>query len=535
MQVSEKHEWKQLENHRNRIGKMSLDKLFSEDAQRFDRFSVENKHLLYDFSKQKLDKSVLQDLCKLAISCELHDKIEDLFNGVQFNSAEDIGALHTRLRAKVLNSEVELVLKQMAKFVSDIHQGNYLGITGQRIEYVVSLGIGGSDLGPLMACEALKNFNRANLVIHFVSNVDPQTISLLLNKLPPNKTICLINSKTFTTLETLENAKIFKIWFEKHLGENAISQHMLAVTASHKRAEDFGIFSRNIFKFWDWVCGRYSLWSAVGLSLALIIGFDNFKDFLLGAYQMDEHFRREKFYKNIPVLMGLLGIWNINFLGYPTLGVIPYLDGLTHFPSYLQQLEMESNGKLVTKAGEYVGYNTAPIIWGGVGCNGQHTYMQLLHQGTQIVPVDFIASVKVQGHENLLVHQRMLLASCLSQSQALMTGRSELILEETLNSRLIQAKMCPGNKPSSTILFPELTPLVLGNLIALYEHKVFVQGIIWQIQSFDQWGVELGKQLTKEILPDLCSGKIGDSDSSTSGLLKYIYKQQLSTDVEFSK
>ena len=525
MNITENLYWKKLIKHKERLANTNLNTLFAKDSNRFKDFSSETEDLLYDFSKQFIDKEVLQDLFNLAKDCELANKIQDLFAGKNINKTEDRPALHMQLRKPESSSEMKQVRQKISSFVSAIHNKEYVGATGKPIKHAISLGIGGSDLGPYMACEALKNFAISDIKSHFISNIDGGSLEDLLNTIEPDETICLINSKTFTTPETLLNAKTVKYWFIQSLAEEQALKQIFAVTANVDKAKDFGIAEKNIFTFWDWVGGRYSIWSAVGVPIELMLGTSEFQEFLAGANEMDEHFLNSDFANNLPVLMALIGIWNINFLNYHSLLVMPYLDSLKSFPAYLQQLEMESNGKMAIDSGGYANYKTSPILWGGVGCNGQHAYMQLLHQGTNTVPIDFIAAVN--SHSKLQEQQELLLASCLSQSKALMNGVSEQDLLKDNNINIAQAKMCPGNRPTTTILFKELTPKILGSLIALYEHKVFVQGVIWQIQSFDQWGVELGKKITKNILPmlrekDICPR----ADSSTRGLLEYIRKHK---------
>ena len=438
--------------------------------------------ILFDYAKQGIDVAVINKLLELAAASDIPNKIKQLFSGYKINVTETRSALHMNLRSPANNPAVEQVLLQMEQLITSAKKNN--------ITDVISIGIGGSDLGPLMVCKALQHYKKNNIQIHFLSNVDGETLERLIKKLHSRNTICLINSKSFTTIETLLNAKYIKQW----LGKYALS-NTYAITANSNKAQEFGINSANIFEFWDWVGGRYSVWSAVGLSIAFSIGMAGFREFLSGAQQADQHFANTALEQNIPVMMALIGIWNNNFLSYRTHAVLPYLDSLEYFPAYLQQLEMESNGK----ASQH--YATAPVLWGGVGCNGQHAYMQLLHQGTQVVPVDFIVAAK--GHGNNSELQNLLVSSCLSQSRALLAG----------------------NRPSSTIILPRLTPQILGSLIALYEHKVFVQGVIWEINSFDQPGVEAGKKINKELLPILQGTEIsGDLDYSTRRLINYFKK-----------
>ena len=465
------------------------------------------------------------------MAAKVKEHIHALFRGDKVNTTEERAALHVALRDPVdaplwlngrdIKPKIREVLDRMEKWSEQVRQGQLKGATGKKITDVISLGIGGSELGPRMVCEALQEYQTTGLAVHFVANIDGKTIGKIIRQLNPETTLVIINSKTFTTPETLKNASTIREWLNHTLGETHVLQHLIAVTANVKKAQAFGILPENIFEFWDYVGGRYSVWSAVGLPIILLLGMQCFKDFLQGAYLMDQHFYHAPFLKNMPVLMALLGIWNINFAHCHTHAVLVYEDGLAKFPDYLQQLEMESNGKKASKNEGWVSHHTAPIIWGGVGCNGQHAYMQLLHQGTEIIPVDFL--LPATGAVGFMEHHQLLVASCLSQSKALMEGN---IAETSLLPQLTNAKQCLGDKPSSTLMFTKLTPKILGSLIALYEHKVFVQGIIWGINSFDQWGVELGKTLVKEILPHIeqhtsLSNKL---DSSTEGLIAYYQK-----------
>lgn len=496
MLTTNKKAWQALALHQQQIIKTPIAELFKKDPQRFNNFSLNLEDLLLDFSKQHLDVETVKLLCELAQQSDLSKAQYALLNGAVVNKTEQRAALHTELRnPQTKHLEIKKSIAQMANFVAAMQQSNYTDI--------IVLGIGGSDLGPRLVCEALAPYAISKQRLHFVANVDADTLIPLLKSLEPKKTICLVNSKTFTTIETLSNAKIIQTW----LG-SAAAQQTWAITANGNAAEKFGIQADHIFMFWDWVGGRYSVWSAVGLSIALYLGMDNFQRFLNGAHAMDQHFATAPFAENMPVMLALIGIWQINFNQQHALCVQPYADGLQLLPAYLQQLEMESNGKSAADNGAMVNYQTAPVIWGGVGCNGQHAYMQLLHQGTQIVPVDFL--VARRNHAGNTELQQLLVASCLGQSQALMTGRNS---DQAF-------KVCPGNRPSTTIMFDALTPEIVGKLIALYEHKVFVQGIIWQIQSFDQWGVQLGKELIKDALDLMIGGDLQKVDSSTAGLLR---------------
>jgi len=522
--------WPELTLHHQSLAKVHLQDLFMNNPQRFSEFSVSFESLLLDYSKQKVTQETIWKLCALAEERDLKEQIHRLFSGEIVNSSEQRQALHTALRDRSdtpllvkghnIKPEMKKVLAAMDRCVTDLRSGHFRGATGKPIKDVISLGIGGSDLGPAMVNEALHRYKTTDLKIHFISNVDGWSLAALLKHLDPATTLCIINSKTFTTPETLQNAETIKVWFQKALGQD-IQKHLIATTAYPERAQSFGVAEENIFEFWDFIGGRYSVWSSVGLPIALALGMENFKDFLAGANSMDQHFYSAPFDKNMPVLMALIGIWNINFWGCKTLAVLPYDDGLKQLPDYLQQLEMESNGKKADKEKGFVPYDTAPVIWGGVGCNGQHAYMQLLHQGTQVIPVDFL--IAAEGHPDFEDQQKLLVASCLSQSKALMEGSKDKLALGPLSD----AKLCEGNRPSNTLIYSKLTPKVLGSLIALYEHKVFTQAVLWGINPFDQWGVELGKKLVNEILPHLGKSSIpGSTDSSTAGLIEFFQKNR---------
>lgn len=488
--------WQKLIAHAKEMHDAKIVDLFNTNPQRFEQFSLRFQDILFDYSKQLIKQDTLNLLLDLAYETNLPQAIQDLFNGAQVNKTEQRAALHTELRnPNTKNAAIHASWQQMDAFVSQMHASTFTDI--------IVLGIGGSDLGPRLVCEALAPYKIGPQKIHFIANVDSDTLVPLLASLNPKHTICLINSKTFTTIETLSNMQIVQAWMGKLAAQNCY-----AITANNAKAAEFGILPDHIFMFWDWVGGRYSVWSAVGLPIGLDIGMQNFKKFLQGAHAMDQHFLNAPLAENLPVLLALIGVWHINFQNYATLSIQPYADGLQLLPAYLQQLEMESNGKSVNNHGETIPYQTAPVIWGGVGCNGQHAYMQLLHQGTQVIPVDFL--VAKRSHQKNDQLQTLLVASCLGQSQALMTGK------EASESY----KQCPGNRPSNTIMFECLTPELLGKIIALYEHKVYVQGVLWQIQSFDQWGVQLGKDLIKDILKVVQTANLEALDSSTAGLLQ---------------
>lgn len=464
--------WQQLLIKQQSIVKEPLYQLFLKDHNRYENFSknIQSLRLLADFSKQYIDLEALNILFNAAKYCELEDRIKDLFNNTRLNITENKLVTHTALRKNIyITAEIE-------QFIEQIYNSN--------IENIIYLGIGGSYLGPMMSCYALDAYQNklANKInFYFIANHDQTTIEQLLLKLNKQATILIVSSKSFTTKETILNAKIIIPWLDDY-------NKIFAITAQPDMAIEFGIKPNNIFKFADTVGGRYSIWSAVGLPLVIKIGVNNFKKLLSGACVVDDHFQNVDFANNIPIIMALIGIWNINFMGYKSLAIMPYLNALEYFPDYLQQLEMESNGKTVDLQNNIIDYDTAPVIWGGVGCNGQHSFMQLLHQGSQIVPVDFIVSANKTS--------KFLFANCLAQSQALMQGN-------ILDNNLQLFKFCSGNRPNSIILFPSLTPEILGALIALYEHKVFVQGIMWNINSFDQWGVELGKIIATQIIKKL--------------------------------
>ncbi len=516
-----KSAWLALEAHYSKVMSERISDFFVQDPGRFSRFSLQACDLLLDYSKQHVTEETQKKLVELSIANKVPEAIQTLFSGGLVNVSEQRPALHWALRDQSSNpidmagSNIKpLIQNELAKlerFVDAIRSGKHVGATGSPIQQVVCLGIGGSDLGPSLVCEALMPYRQTDIQIHFIANLDGQSLAQTLSRLKPETTLCVINSKTFTTLETLTNAAEMKKWFQQALGDNYPEQHLVAATAAPEKAVQFGVSEKNIFQFWDFVGGRYSVWSTVGLPIALLVGMQNFRAFLTGGYEMDRHFKTAPLEQNMPVLMALLGVWNTNFFQYATQAIIPYADALEKFPSYLQQLEMESNGKQAAREQGFVACKTSPIVWGGVGCNSQHAYMQLLHQGTQVVPVDFLIAAK--GEHEYSQHQRLLLASCLSQSKALMEG------EQTNDA----AKHCPGNRPSSTLMFEKLTPKVLGSLIALYEHKVFVQGVLWNINSFDQWGVQLGKQLVSKILPELIEQTSHSTlDVSTQGLIDFV-------------
>ena len=530
--------WKQLEHHHHRMQKVQMKALFAENPERFSRYSIQFKDIFIDYSKHIITDDTLSLLLQLAEETHLKDAINQMFAGEHINETEDRAVLHTALRnrsdypvyvdGKNIMPEVNKVLKQMKSFSEDVRNGIWKGYSNERITDIVNIGIGGSDLGPVMVTEALKPYADKNISVHFVSNVDGTHVVETLKSLNPETTLFIIVSKTFTTQETMTNAKSAKAWLLKRMNDDkAIARHFVAVSTNPFAVTRFGIDGDNMFRFWDWVGGRYSLWSAVGLSIACSIGFDRFSELLDGAHAMDKHFTQTDFKENIPVILGLLGIWYRNFFRALSGAVLPYDQYLHRFPAYLQQADMESNGKYIDRNGKAVSYQTGPVIWGEPGTNGQHAFYQLIHQGTQMIPCDFLAAA--QSLNDIGDHHRKLLANFFAQTEALMNGKStdevrvELLAEglsEEEIKQLLPFKVFSGNVPSTSIFYKKLTPRVLGSLIAMYEHKIFVQGVIWNIFSFDQWGVELGKQLARKILPELDDEMpVSSHDSSTNGLI----------------
>jgi glucose-6-phosphate isomerase len=548
--------WNRLAAHRDEVARHHLRDLFAADPQRFARFSAAGAGLFLDFSKNLILDQTLPLLCRLAEEAGVPQRRAAMLAGERINATEQRAVLHTALRNRgpqpvVLHGrdvmpDVRRVLAQMRLFATRVRDGSLRGHTGKRITDVVNIGIGGSDLGPLMACEALEAFGRSDLRAHFVSNVDGAHLGRTLKRLDPQSALFIVASKTFTTQETLANARSARAWLVAHLGsEAAVASHFAAVSTNLPATAAFGIPGERVFEFWDWVGGRYSLWSAIGLPIALFVGIDAFEDMLAGGQEMDRHFTSAELPVNLPAILGLLGVWYANFFGARTCAVLPYDQGLHRFPAYLQQLDMESNGKRTDLAGRTLDYQTGPVIWGEPGTNGQHAFFQHLHQGTQWTPADFILPLASQyapgpgisadlgiGAE----HHRMLVANCLAQTQALMRGRSadearaELAAQGVTGAaleRLVPHKVFPGNRPTNTILLPAVTPRSLGALIALYEHKVFVQGALWNVNSFDQWGVELGKQLAGRVLEDLERGApSAEQDPSTAGLIRRVLERK---------
>ncbi|SFA48830.1 glucose-6-phosphate isomerase [Pedobacter suwonensis] len=534
---TETEAYKYLADHFIDINQKSIKDLFAEDADRFNKFSVFFEDILLDYSKNRISDETLALLIQLARECKLDEAIKSMYNGDKINETEDRSVLHIALRnlgntpilvdGKDVMPEVNAVLAKMEKFSNSIISGEWKGYTGKAITDVVNIGIGGSDLGPVMVTEALKHYKN-HLNIHFVSNIDGTHIAETLANLNAETTLFLVASKTFTTQETMTNAHSARTWFLENGGkENDIAKHFAALSTNAKDVSAFGIDTENMFEFWDWVGGRYSLWSAIGLSISLSIGFDNFKQLLAGAHAIDNHFKTTEFESNLPVILGLLGVWYINFYNAETQVILPYDQYMHRFAAYFQQGDMESNGKHVDRNGNDVDYETGPIIWGEPGTNGQHAFYQLIHQGTRIIPADFIALA--QSLNPLGDHHPILLSNFFAQTEALMNGKtaeevtSELKKEGKSDAeieKIAPFKVFEGNRPTNSILLKKITPYTLGSLVAIYEHKIFVQGIIWNIFSFDQWGVELGKQLAKKILPELAGNEeVSSHDSSTNGLI----------------
>ncbi len=527
--------WKQLQHHFEEIKHARITDLIKEDTERFAKYSFAVPNIVCDFSKNILTDKTLQLLLQLAGECGVKEAIEAMFTGEKINETEGRPVLHTALRnfsgepvivdGKDVMPEVIKVQEQMKRFCGKIHSGEWRGYSGKKIKYIVNIGIGGSDLGPVMVTEALKPYQIEGIEPHFVSNIDGTDLAKVLKKVTPEETLFLIASKTFTTQETMTNAHSAREWFLKTaMDEQVIAKHFVALSTNEKDVKAFGIDPENMFVFWDWVGGRYSLWSAIGLSIALAIGYENFEELLKGAWEIDKHFKENSFEKNIPVLMALISLWYINFFGSQTEAILPYDQYLHRFPAYFQQGNMESNGKHVDRNGNRVTYATGPVIWGEPGTNGQHAFYQLIHQGTPLIPCDFIATVLT--HNPMGDHHKILLSNFFAQTEALMNGKTkEELLQENVPESLLPFKEFDGNKPTNSILITKITPTTLGELIALYEHKIFVQGIIWNIYSFDQWGVELGKQLAKEILPELKDEEeITSHDASTNGLINTFKK-----------
>ena len=530
--------WKEIGNHSNKITEKSLNEIFMEDKDRFNKFSILENDLLLDFSKNHIDDKMMELFSRLLVDIDLKGKIHDLFNGEKINTSENRSVLHFLLRGtytsktkELYENDVKKGLEKLKLFSKKFQNGEIIGYSGKKIKNVINIGIGGSDLGPKMICEGLKYYSNRSVNNYFISNVDPSNLSEVLLNINPEESIFIISSKSFGTIETLKNANICKNWFkDKSKNNQILKKHFFGVTANTKKAKAFGIEENNIFPIWDWVGGRYSLWSSVGLPIILKIGYENFEMLLNGANEIDNHFREKPFDKNIPVVLACLGILYNNFHNCETHAIFPYDDYLKYLPMYLQQADMESNGKNISKDSSEVNYNTGPILWGDVGTNGQHSFFQLIHQGTKKIPCDFIGFVN-SNNEKEELHE-ILLSNMVGQTMALMKGKNILEVKEELgdeskytNYEIIKnSKVFKGNKPSNTILFDKLTPYNLGRLIAIYEHKIFVQGCIWNINSFDQWGVELGKVLSDEIYQKIKNKDRSDIDNSTKGQLDFIEK-----------
>ncbi|WP_018233977.1 glucose-6-phosphate isomerase [Thioalkalivibrio thiocyanodenitrificans] len=538
MQVNKTRAWQALASHFDAIQDVHMRDLFEQDPQRFDRFTLRFEDILLDYSKNRITGETRDLLLDLARSCDVEGWRERMFSGERINITEDRAVLHVALRNRggdpvVLDGKdvmpaVNAVLERMAAFTDKVRSGEWTGHTGKPIRHVVNIGIGGSDLGPVMVCEALRPYGHERITMHFVSNVDGAHMAETLRRVDPETTLFIIASKTFTTQETLTNAYTARAWLLEHAGDDAaIARHFVAVSTNREGVVNFGIDPEHMFGFWDWVGGRYSLWSAIGLPIALYAGMDRFEELLDGAHAMDTHFREAPLAENMPVILALLGVWYVNFFEAESHAILPYDQSLHRFPAYLQQADMESNGKSADRQGRRVGYQTGPVIWGEPGTNGQHAFYQLIHQGTRLVPCDFLAPC--ESHYPLGAHHRILLSNFFAQSEALMRGRTldevraemdRAGLDPEHIERVAPHRVFPGNRPSNSILFRKLTPRTLGSLIALYEHRIFVQGVIWNVNSYDQWGVELGKQLAGVILPELDGNTPATAhDASTNGLI----------------
>jgi len=539
--------WKKLNSHFEKLKQLHMRDLFENDPDRFTKYHIQHDDFLVDFSKNIITDETIGLLTNLAKEAKLEDWRDRLFAGDKINFTENRSALHIALRnrsnspimldGKDIMPSVNKVLSKMKQFSSDIRSAKIKGYTGKKIKSIVNIGIGGSDLGPAMICKALKPYGSKDITPYFVSNVDGADIAQTLEVCDPETTLFIVASKTFTTQETMTNAYSARSWLVKHLKDKeSIKNHFVAISTNDLAVKKFGINENHMFEFWDWVGGRYSLWSAIGLSIAIYIGMDNFEELLIGANDIDEHFQNTPLHENIPVILALIGVWYINFFKFNTHSVLPYDQGLSLFPSYLQQADMESNGKFIDREGNKIDYHTGPILWGESGTNGQHAFYQLIHQGTEVVPSDFVMpihshySIGNNGNE----HHKILIANFIAQTQSLMMGKTDKeaatelknqgLDEETIKN-LTPHKTFEGNRPSTSILFDKLSPKSLGKLIAIYEHKIFTQGVIWNINSFDQWGVEYGKQIATLVLPKLIeSEETNRFDSSTNNLINYTKK-----------
>jgi len=529
-----------LKAHQATLANVHLRELFAQDDQRFEKFSVEACGLLLDYSKNRMTAETLTLLQELATTAQLQEWIARMFQGEKINNTEQRAALHVALRNRCnrpihvdgqdVMPEVNAVLAKMRQFSESVRSEQWRGHTGKPIESVINIGIGGSDLGPLMVTRALKAYGQPRLRGYFASNVDATHLAEILAQVNPETTLFIIASKTFTTQETLLNARSARRWLVEKLGDDkAVAKHFVAVSTATQKVTEFGIDPANMFGFWDWVGGRYSLWSAIGLPIAVLLGMDNFEQLLAGAHALDKHFQTAPWSQNLPVLLGLIGVWNANYLNAATHAVLPYDYALEYFPAYLQQLVMESLGKRVTREGALLDYATSPISWGAPGNNGQHAFYQLLHQGTHVVPADFI--VAIDSQHDFPGHQDAAISNALAQTHALMMGRTPEETQAALQNSVkaeelakeLPHRVFPGNQPTNTLVYQKLTPAILGTLIALYEHKTFVQSVCWGINPFDQWGVELGKQVANLLLPELAKTQLSSGyNASTDGLLNYI-------------
>jgi glucose-6-phosphate isomerase len=529
--------WQALTAHMPAVAVQHMRHMFEAEPDRFERFSLRLDDLLLDYSKNRITAETMRLLVQLARECGLEDRRERMFTGEKINVTEGRAVLHVALRNRSgrpirvdgadVMPEVGRVLGQMRDFSEMVRSGGWLGATGKPIAHIVNIGIGGSDLGPVMVCEALRPYQSPGLRVHFVSNVDGSHIAETLKWCDPETTLFIVASKTFTTQETLANAHTARDWLVTRLGEDAVARHFVAVSTNAKAVGAFGIDTANMFEFWDWVGGRYSLWSAIGLPIAIAVGFDCFEELLDGGHAMDEHFRTAPLERNLPVVMALLGIWYNNFFGAQSHAILPYDQYLQYFPAYWMQGDMESNGKSVTCDGLRVDYSTGPVIFGAAGTNGQHAFYQLIHQGTKLVPCDFLAAA--ESHNPVGAHHTLLLSNFFAQTEALMKGKTEAEARAEMQAAGVDAgeieallphRVFDGNRPTNSLLYRKLDPRTLGMLIALYEHKIFVQGVVWNVNSFDQWGVELGKQLAKAILPELAGdAPVSGHDGSTNGLI----------------
>ena len=536
--------WKKLAEHYKHVKNVEMRDLFDADTHRAEKMTLTLDNIIFDYSKNRVTERSMKHLLRLAQDRDVAGKIQAMFRGEKINFTENRAVLHTALRnrnntpilvdGKNVMPQINEVLAKMKKFSDAVRLGKFKGHTGKKLTNIVNIGIGGSDLGPVMATEALRKYWAKGMNCYFISNIDGTACAEVLNKIDPETTLFIVSSKTFTTIETLTNARTCRKWLVDALGEPAVAKHFIAISTNKKEVEKFGINPENMFEFWDFVGGRYSMWSAIGMSIALVAGMDNFEKMLEGAFAVDEHFRTTDLAHNIPVIMALLGIWYNNFFNVKRYAVVPYDQYLQYFPAYLQQLDMESNGKFVDADGKVVSYSTGPVLFGGAGTNVQHSFFQLIHQGTDFVPCDFI--IPAISHNEIGNHHEILVANVLAQGEALMRGKTEKEAAEELTKagkskeevkQLKRYKSFTGNRPSNTFLIKKIDAYTLGELVALYEHKVFVQGVIWNINSFDQMGVELGKQLALNILPELSDNATGiRHDSSTSNLIAAVKKMR---------